>query len=431
MAKRSFIQFSPPNHSMAYNFTADFINYAGESECPPNYIRWASLFPLACAAGRRFYTCQGRLLVKPELCLVFVGPSSNKKSHAKDLAKSVVTEALPEITIAADITSKDDLTRLICSKDSLRWFVNHEGAEVEYHPVSLFVDEIRHFMSYSPSAMIAFLVDIYDKKYYKSSTLKRGLEEASEPCVNILGCTTQDWIVEQLKSKILSGGWSRRFITIFEPGRSKTPNYWPVAPPNEREIFTRMRDHLRKIEHMAGVFIWTVEAQAWLKNWYDKNFFNFPDDPHLQAYYANKDKNVIKVAMLLALAAENPQLLITDTLLATAMAFFEPIEENLPSLYLSGGRNELVVAQQKILELLYQGGGGLSKRDLMIKMQKDLSPMEQLSTFRFLQESGQISLALPVLMPDGRTQDMIMLPSKHNEVKKNNGKWIINGEGKL
>lgn len=407
-----------------YNFVEDFLEYAGQSECPKNYIRWASLFPIACAAGRRYFTQQGRLIVTPESCILFVGPSSNKKSHAKDLAKAVVLDALPEISIAADITSKDDLTRLICSKDTMRFFINHEGAECEWHPVALFVDEIRHFMSYSPSAMIAFLVDIYGKKYYKSTTLKRGLEEAIEPCVNILGCTTQDWIIEHLKSGILSGGWSRRFITVFEPERSNTPNDWPEAPPHEGELFKRMRDHLRRIENGSGIFTWTDEARKFWREWYASNFFALPDDPHLQSYFANKDKNLIKVCIMLGLSMEKPDYKITKDLLEAGLAFFEPIEANLPALYLSGGRNELVVSHQKILQLLEAGGGGLSKRELMIKMQKDLSPSEQMATFAFLRESGQVSAAVPVQMKDGTIMDMVMLPKKFNEVKKNNGKWI-------
>lgn len=412
---------------MSYNFIEDFLEYAGVSECPRNYIQWAALFPISCAAGRRYFAEQARLVVTPELCLVFIGPSSNKKSHAKDLAKAVVVDALPELTIAADITSKDDLTRLICCKDSTQFFVNHEGAECESHPVCLFVDEIRHFMSYSPSAMIAFLVDVYGKKYYKSTTLKRGLEEAVEPIINFLGCTTQDWIVDNLKSGILSGGWSRRFITIYEPSRSKTPVDWPMAPPNAGELFNRMRDHLRKIQNKAGKFTWSEDGRVFFREWYAKNFYNLPDDIHLQSYYANKDKQLIKICECIDLANENPKLEITEELLRTGLTFFESFEDNLPKLYLSGGRNELAIHQLRIIELITGLGGGIEKKDLLRRTAKDFSPLEQLSTIRFLQESGQISQALPVTMPNGKVQDMIMLPNKHNEVKKNNGKWVANG----
>lgn len=409
---------------MSYNFISDFINFAGESECPKNYIKWASLFPLSCAAGRRYYTEQARLVVTPELCLVFIGPSSNKKSHAKDLAKAIVVDALPELTIAADITSKDDLTRLICSADSTQWFVNYEGAECESHPVCLFVDEIRHFMSYSPSAMIAFLVDVYGKKYYKSTTLKRGLEEAVEPIINFLGCTTQDWIVENLKSGILSGGWSRRFITIYEPRRTTTPIDWPMAPPDSKFLSERMKNHLRKIQAKAGIFTWRPDAREYFREWYSKNFFTLPDDIHLQSYFANKDKHLIKVCECIALADEEPVLEFTKPLLETGLAFFEAFEENLPKLYLSGGRNELAIHQLRIIELIEANDGGLEKKDLLRKTAKDFSPMEQISTIKFLQESGQISPTSIVKMPDGKNQEMVMLPWKFNLVKSNNGKWL-------
>lgn len=407
-----------------YNFITDFIEFAGESECPQNYIKWASLFPISCAAGRRYFVEQARLVVTPELCLVFIGPSSNKKSHAKDLAKTVVVDALPELTIAADITSKDDLTRLICADSSIQWFENHEGAECESHPVCLFVDEIRHFMSYSPSAMIAFLVDIYGKKYYKSTTLKRGLEQAVEPIVNFLGCTTQDWIVENLKSGILSGGWSRRFITIYEPSRAKNPVDWPEAPKNANILSLRMREHLRKIQAKAGRFTWSKDGREFFKKWYAGNFHNLPDDIHLQSFYANKDKQLLKICQCIDLADETPKLEINQQLLEAGLTFFDSFEANLPKLYLSGGRNELAIHQLRIIELIDSLGGGIEKKDLLRRTAKDFSPFEQLSTIRFLQDSGQISLAVPVQFPSGKVQEMIMTPKKFNEVKINNGKWI-------
>lgn len=404
---------------MAYNFIQDFIEYGSGSECPISFIRWASLLPLSVAAGRRYFTKQGRLIRSPELCLVFVAPSGGKKSYGKDLAKEVITDAFPDHPIAADITSRDDLVNLICSEETLRFYINHEGAELPWHPIVLYIDEMRHFMSYSPSAMISFMVAILGQKHFKSSTRKRGKEEAEEPCLNLIGCTTPDWIVEHLKSGILAGGWSRRFIVIYEPKRTEKPIPRPQAPTNELELRRRMREHLRKIERGCGEFVWTPEANEFFDAWYVENWKNVPEDQHLAAYYTTKDIHLDRICMSIALAEENPKLVITKQLLELGLSFFDPIELLLPQLYLAGGRNELAVPQQRLLDLLERVGGGMTKKELMRAMQKDLSPMEQLHIVRFLEDSGQI-YRLPV---DGKGE-MFLLPKKAVEIKKNGGKWI-------
>jgi hypothetical protein len=93
-------------------------------------------------------------------------------------------------------------------------------------------------------------------------------------------------------------------------------------------------------------------------------------------------------------------------------------------MYLSGGRNELMVPQQKLLALLELANGGLAKKEVMIKMQKDMSPMELIASTNYLVESGQIYRC----MVDGYSKngviEMFLLPKKMTEVKKNNGKWL-------
>jgi hypothetical protein len=403
------------------SFISDFIAYSSGTMCPPTYIQWASIFPIAVAAGRRYFFNQGRLIIKPELCLCFVGQSGNKKSFGKDLAKDIIVKAMPDMPVAADITSRDDLMRMMASKDSLRFYVNHEGAECEWHPMTLFVDEMRHFMSYSPSAMIAFLVAIYGQKRFIGSTIKRGVEDIVEPCLNLIGCTTEDWINEHLKTGILAGGWSRRFIVIYVPGISKVPIAIPQRHPDADQLEQRMDAHLQKVQTGSGQFKWGKGAEAYFTEWFNHNYKHLPENEHERAFFLTKDQMLLKICMLLDLGEEKPSLVISTELLEAGLAMFDLFEGQLPHLYLSAGRNELAVPQQRLLDLVY-ATGGIAKSDLMTKVDRHMTPMEHVSIMRHLVDSKRI-VVRSVQFTNGSTE-MVLTPKKFAEVMANGGRWV-------
>lgn len=407
---------------MGYNFIADFMEFAGETESPPSFLRWAALFPLAVAAGRRYFTKQGSIIHTPQLCLVFTGPSGVKKSYAKDLAMELVFEALPDAPLGADITSMDALINVLASDVTERQYTNHEGVQCEWHPLTIFVDEIANFMTYHPGNMINFLVAIYGRTRYKCITIKRKEEYLVEPCVNILSCCVPEWILFHLKTGILAGGWSRRFIVLYEPKMSDKNVSWPLRPDVSSPLYQRMINHLRNVENNAKEYLWTEEAKQYLHNWYIKNKQSLPDDKHLQAYYLTKDMHINKLCILNDLASEHPKYLITSELLEISLAFLEVVENHLPELYLAGGRNELAVEQQRVIMLLEKHGGGLPKKDFMRMTQKDLSPLEQQTTIRFLEDSGQIAIARNVDY-QGRKTDMIVLISRLEKLTRDKGVW--------
>jgi len=59
--------------------------------------------------------------------------------------------------------------------------------------------------------------------------------------------------------------------------------------------------------------------------------------------------------MLLALAEDEPKLVLTEQLLQLGLVLLDEIEINMPKLSVAAGRNELAIPQQRILELLKEG----------------------------------------------------------------------------
>jgi len=372
------------------NFIADFLDYNQGTECPKNYLRWAALSALSVAAGLRYSITQGRISIRPNMYLALVGEQGNRKSFAKDQARDLIEEAFPDHPIGADVTTRDDLIKFISSDVTERAYTDALGVSSIYHPVSLFVNELKHFLSYNPSMMISFIVDIYDRKVFKCSTIKRGAEDAVGPCLNILACENTDWLIGSLKSGIITGGFSRRFIVIYEPENVDIAIPRPYLPANAKELWTRMIKHLQSLQQYAKVYTWAPEAELFFDSWYTKHKKNMPEDAIMRGFMRTKDQQLLKTCMLLDLAESSPSYRITVDLLELGLALFGEIEPNMPKLYMSAGRNELALPQQKLLELIENRKGLITEKELLRLINRDLNPMEQFTVLKHLQDTDQI-----------------------------------------
>lgn len=373
-----------------YNFIEDFLAYNQGTECPKNYLRWAALSALGVAAGLRYSITQGRISIRPNMYLALVGEQGNRKSFAKDQARDLIEEAFPDHPIGADVTTRDDLIKFIASDVTERAYTDADGVSATYHPVSLFVNELKHFLSYNPSMMISFIVDIFDRKVFKCSTIKRGAEDAVGPCLNILACENTDWLIGSLKSGIITGGFSRRFIVIYEAENTDLAIPRPYLPSNADQLWDRMIRHLQKLQLSSKKYTWDKNAETYFDAWYIKHKKNMPEDAIMRGFMRTKDQQVLKILMLCDLASSSPQYRVTVELIELVLALFGAIEPNMPKLYASAGRNELALPQQKLLELIATRGGLITEKELMRIVNRDLNPMEQASVMRHLTETDQL-----------------------------------------
>lgn len=370
------------------SFLTDYVLYNDGNECPRNFHVWSALLVIAATTGRRVYCRLGYFDVHPNLYVVLVGKQGTRKSSAKDIARDMFTEAHPDLPIGASVQSREDIVKFMASSDCLRAYADEAGNPIEYHPLTFFVNELKNFLSINPGAMIEFLTDIYDRRYFDASTIKHGLQKIENPCVNILACETPAWIIDKLKGNIISGGFARRVIYVYETNRGPRISFPKVT---EEAAAARLRciEHLRRIPTIVGEFKWTPEARDFYDKWYQG--LVPPDDEIMAGYYESKHIQLIKIAMGLALGEPDPKLLITVEFLKLGVVLLDDLEVNMPKLSVAAGRNELAVPQQRIMELLVQNGGYMREKQLKILLDKDLTPPEQIMLLRHLQsETGQI-----------------------------------------
>ena len=389
------------------NFINDYLIYNSGNECPLNYHRWSALTILAAAMSKRVWIDYGYFDVYPNLYVCLVGKQGNRKSVAKDIARDLFCEAFPDHPIGASVQSREDIVKNMASDDYERQYTDSEGVLVSHKPITFFINELKNFLSINPIGMIDFLTDIYDRKSFDASTIKHGLQEIKNPCVNVLACETPSWIIDKLKGNIITGGFSRRMIYVYEIEECERIPF-PFVSAEARAARLRCLEHLRLLPTIKGKFTWEPAARVWFAEWYKK--LPIPDDEVMEGYYRSKHIQLLKIAMGLAVGRANPKLILTREDLEDSRVFLDALETNLPKLSIAAGRNQLAVPMQGLLEVLAKNGGWLTEKVFQRNGNKDLTPMEFLTAKRYLQETEQIIVKA---MPSKGNATMVMLPEKY------------------
>lgn len=376
------------------NFLQDYLHYNEGNECPTNYHRWCALFTIAATVGKRVYCTQSMddayYKVYPNLYVGLIGKQGSRKSTAKDIARDMFIEANPDAPMAASVQSCQDIVKTMSLDDAVRVYTDENGTLIETRPYTFFVNELKNFLAINPTQMLDFLTDIYDRPYFDASTIKHGMQKIENPVINFLCCETPKWIMDKLKLNVITGGFSRRIIYVYELDKRQRITF-PNITRDMMEARRRCIVHLKKLHLLRGKFKWTPEARDFYDQWYQG--MKVPQDEVMEGYYESKHIQALKVAMCVAAADEHPKLEFTPENLGAAIAILDSAEINMPKLSVAAGRNELALPQQAILELLEKNGGEMMEVNLKRLTAKDLSPNEQFAVLNFLKSTGQIYLA--------------------------------------
>lgn len=374
------------------NFIADFLNYNSGTECHKSYLRWAAISALGAAAGPRYRLRAGSYHIYPIMYILYVGPQGNRKSYAKNKAKDLIQEAFPEYPIGADITTRDDIIKFLSGDLTERAYTTPDGALDTYHPLALFINEFKDFTSYNPSMMINFVVDIYDyvDRVFRCSTIRRGAENITHPYLSILACENTEWFLLRLKEGVVTGGFSRRFIVLYE--YQKPPEPIPIVElPKDHEIlWKRMVMHLQNMHTTSREFTWHADGMKLYREWYVKNFNEMQDETNVAGFQGTLDQQLLKLVMLLDLANSSPGYIITAELIEEGLTWLTALWPNLVRLYSSGGRNELAMQHSKVLELIDSRGGIIAEKEFLRLTGKDMNMREQQETIKHLVDSDQL-----------------------------------------
>ena len=320
------------------SFLDDYSEYSSGNEAHPTYHIFCGLVALSSIISRRVWCEMGYFKYFPNLYVVLVGPAGNRKTTAMSIAKTLI-KSLETVPFSAEATTKEKLVLDI--KEQERVFptnVDAWKAQSVYSPMTCMVTELSQFLGAGAMGMVDFLTTIYDQDFYASRTKNKGDVEIAGPFLNVLACTTPSWITNYMRSDVISGGFSRRAIFVYETedaGRVPIPQ----VTPEQAAAMERAKSHAGRLKGVFGPFRWEPTALEFYKDW-----------------YLTQHAQLLKVSMLLALS-ESTELVFKTEHLKGGLALLGLVETNLSKVFAGVGRNELNAAAVRALEYLRSAPG--------------------------------------------------------------------------
>lgn len=368
------------------SFLKDYLFYNSGNECPRNYHIWGAFAVLSSVISRRVYLDMQYFLVHPNIYVCLVGEQGGRKTVAKDIAYDLLRECAPEIPVSAESTSKEALTQFMAAEPQLRTYRDDKDQLVEYRPLTLFSTELKNFLSINPITMIDFLTTIYDRKFYDVKTKNKGEDSIVNPYVVFLSCETPEWIVNRLKEAVISGGFSRRMIWVYEMGYERIAK--PQIPEGGQAAWNRVKIRLRELKNIKGKFTLSPDADAFYVKWYEG--LKLPTDALMRGWYNAKHIQALKISMLLSLCESN-SLLIERAHFEAALTLLDSLEPNLVKLSSGVGRNVLAPHINKIVDILRAAPEGyIPEKKLMQIMQPNMNVEEFYGALKYLKDTDQV-----------------------------------------
>jgi hypothetical protein len=400
------------------DFMSDYVLYHSYYEIPRNYVYWSAIATVGAVVNRKVHFRHGDIVIHGNLYVMLVGPQGNGKTTACDFAKRFFKLACPDYAIGASTQSAEDIVSTMAKDDFARTITDDLGNPVIIRAYAFFMNEFKNFIAYSPSRMLAFLTDIYDRvDSFDSSTIKRGVESITNPSLNILACENPDWLINNLKNDIVSGGFSRRIIYVYELDRAE-PRAFIDLDAKAVDARDRIVAALSQAKTLRGQFKWAESGRKWYKPWYEHKQRNLPSNALMAGYLGTKHIQLFKTAMALDSVSSKPMLLFTDDLLELAVSFLDLLEGNMPRLSQAAGRNELASAQQKVLEAILQHGGWMLETDAKRLIEVDCNWSETSAILRHLEETEQLVRTMWKLPGAKGDKWMLFLPGVKERLQK-------------
>ena len=176
---------------------------------------------------------------------------------------------------------------------------------------SLYAPEMKSFIGdLNKTELVTLLTSMYtcpDAPEYrtKDQLSKGGVYKFKNVCINLLACSTPEWLTTGTTTDDISGGFTGRFVYVYQ-------NTIERMVPFPEDFITKDIQQLRQnlisdlihIQTLKGPFVITDQAKAAYIIWYMDRQKECKDE-RLKGYFARKRDLVFKIAMLLSVASDD------------------------------------------------------------------------------------------------------------------------------
>ena len=319
-----------------------YIDYCSFSEAPVYMHFWAGVGAIAGALRRKVWIDQFYFQWIPNFYIIFVAPpgiisKTTTVSNAMRLLRRV-----PDIKFGANIITSQAVAEEF--QEALTDF-EFQGMS---HPMSALIYESGEFgnlLDPNDTKMVDLLVALWDgqKGALTKKTKRSGNNYIENACINLIACTTPQWVAQNIPEYMIGGGFTSRCIFVYGDTKDKYVAYpGLVVSDKVREMEEKLIEDLTEISLITGEYKLTEAAIQWGEAWYRRHYTE--KNPNLDAsrfggYIARKQTHLHKLGMILA-ASESNSLLLDVHHLALAETMLTALENDVSKVFSKIGKSE-------------------------------------------------------------------------------------------
>jgi hypothetical protein len=338
------------------NWLKTFLDFTKPvSEAPESLLTWSGLFCISAVTKRKIQFSQEYLKkyrIYPTTYVMFVGPPG---VITKSTTAGYGLEVIAEMLDGMPITDPSHVN--IGQTSGSHIGIIQQMQKTLDGSLTIIAGEFGNLVSSMPKETYDFLSKMFDSdktaEKYVHGTRQHGVEAIMKPSLNILGCTTPDWMAEN-SGYMLGGGFAARTVFIFENQKRQRRLFYKGIGPNLEQL-DKMREglakDLRRIGQLKGEAKPETEALAdEMEDWYQE-IENFKGERGTETFQQRKHVHVLRTAMLLSLC-ERDDLIITKEHYDRAMVLIADVESKLGRGLSTIGRNPYSALLFEILEFI-------------------------------------------------------------------------------
>lgn len=366
----------------------DVLDATEESESPRQFFYWSALATVSAVLRRNVYIERYFYKMYPNVYIMLIAKSGMKKG-------------VP-IALAKELSSRVKGTRIFAGRNSVQGIIaelaggktNPDGSITKDACGFMLASEFSSFLVHDPQTL-TILTDLYDSNYNAewANNLKGGKEKLSGLALTMLAASNPTHFQESVPKHAMNGGFVARTLLIYGDKRAHV-NSLMYAPKKSMDLDTLAKP-LLDVANLKGQMDFTSEARVEYDRWYRSYVDHIDKNTNDDTGTADRlPDNVLKVALLIAVAREQG-LLITQDNIEEAIEHCASFRAGIRSVKHGTGRSDIAPLVRDFMDrVLHAKDYTVYRSQILQDMMGDLDHLTLDRIVQTLEEGNLIKIVI-------------------------------------
>lgn len=341
------------------NWLDAYLEYTDNTEAHPKMRLWAGVATIAGALRRQVWLDFEKYKWYPNFYIILVAPPGVvSKSTTIDHGVKLLEE-VPGIKFGPDVVTWQQL--VVKFAESHTTYEYPPGVHNIMSAMTMVGSEFGNLFNPLDREMVDLYITLWDGKQgaFTKETKTSGKDLVENPWINMIACTTPDWIAGNFSETLIGGGFTSRCVFLYADKKYKR-----IAYPNRvegRELREQMKpalvEDLTQIASIVGEYKMTEEAYAWGEEWYNRHQdkMEAETDPRIKNYFARKQTHIHKLALVIAAANQDARVIEVEHL-AAAYNLVTELEDDMTKVWTKVGRSDTSLHAERLFAWIRSKG---------------------------------------------------------------------------